>query len=198
MFLLWSSFDLYIFKKIYLDEQTIFFLEKITCWLHLGFSHKSEDCFRHDVQEFLSHLCTCSLEIENISNYLLHSHHKASFRIDVTNSVETFAVDFESLSNSKNVEILLYGDYPCDAKKNNSLLSASINHMNKTKRFDCSFFWLKSPFPTLYFCFGSFYFHRKKLHLIYIYDEMQKSLSEGKLHEEKQQRAFTVFLWKNF
>ena len=42
--------------------------------------------------------------LKNISEQLL------LFRIDLTNSVKTFVVDFESLSDCKKVEILLYGD----------------------------------------------------------------------------------------
>ena len=53
------------------------------------------------------------------------------------NSVKTFVVDFESLSDSKKLEIVLYEDSRCDDNKNNSILSASINYIT---RFDCSFF----------------------------------------------------------
>ena len=47
-------------------------------------------------------------------------------------SVKTFVVDFESLSDSKKLEIVLYGDSRCDDNKNNSTLSASINYIKKT------------------------------------------------------------------
>ena len=49
------------------------------------------------------------------------------FRIDLKNSLKTFVVDFESLSGSKKVEILLYEDSRWDDNKNNSILSAPIN-----------------------------------------------------------------------
>ena len=80
----------------------------------------------------------CNLETENA--YLSHCHHNALFRTDLTNSVKTLVVDFESLSDSKKVEILLYGDSQCDDDKNNSTLSVSINRIKKTRRFDCSLF----------------------------------------------------------
>ena len=82
----------------------------------------------------------CSLETETISHYLLHCDYNTPFRTDLTNSVKTFVVDFESLSDSKKVEILLYGDSWCNDNQNNSILSASINHIKKTKRFDCPLF----------------------------------------------------------
>ena len=89
------------------------------CWLKVTWKNIA---FWHNFQE-----CTCNLEKENNSHYLLHCHHNTPFRTDLTNSVETFVVDFESLSDRKKAEILLYGDSRCDNNQNNSILSASIN-----------------------------------------------------------------------
>ena len=108
--------------------------------LCLGFSYLNEHRFRHNFQEFLNPLCTCSLERENTFYYLLHCHHNTPFCTDLMKSVKTFVVDFEPLSDSKKVEILLYGDSRCDHNQNNSIISASINYIKKTKRFDFSFF----------------------------------------------------------
>ena len=113
---------------------------KLLSRLLLGFSHPKEHRFWHNFQECLNPLCTCSLETEDTSHYLLHCHHNTPFRTYRTNSVKTFVVDFESLSDSKKVEVLLYGDSRCDDNQNNSILSDSINHIKKTKRFDCSLF----------------------------------------------------------
>ena len=79
-------------------------------------------------------------ETENTSHYLLHCHHNTPFCIDLTNSVKTFAVDFEFLSDSKQVKILFYGDFRCVGNKSNSILTASLNDIKKTKPFDCSLF----------------------------------------------------------
>ena len=46
---------------------------KLFTRLRLGFSHLNEHRFRHNFQECLNPLCTCSLETENTSHYLLHS-----------------------------------------------------------------------------------------------------------------------------
>ena len=97
---------------------------KLLTRLHLSFSHVSGHCFQHNFQECLNPLCTCSIETENISHYLLHCHHNALFHTDLMNSVKTFVV--ESLSDSKKVEIILYGDSQCNDNKDNSILSASL------------------------------------------------------------------------
>ena len=83
---------------------------KLFTRLRLGFSHLNENRVRHNFQECLNALCTCGLETRNSSHYLLHWHYNIPFCIDLTNSVKTFVVDFQSLPGNKNVEILLYGD----------------------------------------------------------------------------------------
>ena len=80
------------------------------------------------------------LETENAYYYLLHCHHNTPFCTNLRNSVKTFVVDFESLSDSKEVETVSYGDSWCDDNKKNSILSASINYIKETKCFDCSLF----------------------------------------------------------
>ena len=91
--------------------------------------------FWHNFQYCLNPLGACSLETGNTSHYLLHCHHNFPFLIDLTNSVKTFAANFESLSDSRKVES---GNSRHDDDKSNSILSASIYYIKNTKRFDCS------------------------------------------------------------
>ena len=76
--------------------------------LRISFSLLKKHHFRHklNIQEFLNPLCTCSIETKNTSQYLLHSHLNTPFCIDFLNSIKTFVVGFESLSDSKKVEIV--------------------------------------------------------------------------------------------
>ena len=132
------SASIYYIKKTKLktkrEKRNIFHpegLKLLTCF-PLGFSHLNEHHFWHNFQECLNPLCMCSLETENTSQYLLHCHYHTLFYTDL--------VDFESLSDCKKVEILLYGDSRCNDNQSNSILSASINYIKKTKCFDCSLF----------------------------------------------------------
>ena len=70
---------------------------KILTSLRLSFFDLNKHRFQHNFQECLNPLCTCSLEIENTSHYLLPCNHKTPFRTDLTNSVKTFVVEFVSL-----------------------------------------------------------------------------------------------------
>ena len=48
---------------------------KLLTRLRLGLSHLNEHKFYHNFQDYLNPLCSCSLEIEDTSHYLLHCHH---------------------------------------------------------------------------------------------------------------------------
>ena len=63
-------------------------------WLRLGFSHFNEHRFRHDFENCVNPLCSCSLEAEDTLHYLLHCHHFNQQRLDPMND------NFQSLSDS--------------------------------------------------------------------------------------------------
>ena len=74
----------------------------------IGFSHLNEHRFRHNFQDCLNPLCSCSLEIEDTSHYLLHCHHFSHHRVDLMNSVKSVCDNFEScLTMSKRIYFYL-------------------------------------------------------------------------------------------
>ena len=58
---------------------------KLLTPLRLGFSHLNEHRFHHNFQDCINPLCSCSLDIEDTSHYLLHCHHFVQHRIDLMN-----------------------------------------------------------------------------------------------------------------
>ena len=56
--------------------------------LHLDFSHLNEHMFRHNFQDCVNPLCSCSLEIGDAYD-LLHCHHFSHYRIDLVNSAKS-------------------------------------------------------------------------------------------------------------
>ena len=118
-----------------------YFRHLLPSWIEITYtltSYADVHRFWHNFQYCLNPLGACSLETENTSHYLLHCHYNFTFLIDLTNSVKTFAANFESLSDSREVESYLYGNSRHDDDKNNSIMSASIYYIKNTKRFDCS------------------------------------------------------------
>ena len=55
--------------------------------LHLGLSHLNAHRFRHNFQDCLNPLCSCSLEAEDTSHYLLHCYHFSNHRAHLMNSI---------------------------------------------------------------------------------------------------------------
>ena len=95
-------------------ENSIFNIFDPEC---IGFSHLNKHRFRHNYQECLNPLCTCSLETKNTCHHLLHGYHYTPFRIGLTDSIKTFVIDFDSLSDSRKVEIFFYGNSQSDDNK---------------------------------------------------------------------------------
>ena len=104
-------------------------------FLILGFSHLNEHRFRHNFQDCVNPLCSCSLEIKDTSHYLLHCHHFSRYRIDLMNCVKSILKNFESLSDSVKKDILLYGDSRLDGNKNKFILEPTLTCIKSTDRF---------------------------------------------------------------
>ena len=73
---------------------------KLLTRLRLGFSHLNGHRLRHNFQDCMNPLSSCSLEIEDTSHDLLHYHHFSQYPIDLMNSVKSILENFESLSDN--------------------------------------------------------------------------------------------------
>ena len=80
-------------------------------------------------------LCSCSLEIDDTSHFLLHCHDFSQDRIDLINSVKSILKNFESLSDNVKKYILLYVDSRLDGNKNKFILEATLTYIKSTDRF---------------------------------------------------------------
>ena len=91
---------------------------KLLTHLRLGLSHLNKHKFRHNFQDCLNPLCSCSLETEDTTHYLLHCQHFSNHRYDLMNSVKSIIPNFESLTDNNRIDTLLYGDSQFDENKN--------------------------------------------------------------------------------
>ena len=108
--------------------------------LRLGLNHLNEHRFRPNFQDCLNPLCSCSLEIEDTSHYLLHCHHFSHHRVALMNSVKSICDNFDSMSDNVKEDLLLYGDSRFDENKTKVILKATINYIKNTERFSGSLF----------------------------------------------------------
>jgi len=113
---------------------------KLLTRLRLDFSHLNGHRFRHNFQNCINPLCSCSLEIEDTIHYLLHCQHFAIYRKDLMNSVKSVFKNFESLNDNSKIEVLLYGDSLLDQNKNKLILEATLKYIKVSERFSGSLF----------------------------------------------------------
>ena len=106
--------------------------------LRFEFTHLNEHRFRHNFENCVNPLCSCSLNTENTEYYLLHCHRFTHHRINLMNSVNSVLDDFVSDIDKK--DILLYGDPWLDNNKNKIILEATLNYIKVSERFSGSLF----------------------------------------------------------
>ena len=95
--------------------------------------------FRHNSEDCMNPLCSCSMEIEDTSHHLLHCHRFNHQRIDLMSNVKSVCHDFESMPDN-NKKGVLYGDSSFDENKNQFILEATINYIKHSERFSGSIF----------------------------------------------------------
>ena len=69
---------------------------KLLTRLRLGWSHLNEHKLRHNFQDCLNPLCSCSLEIEDTIHYFANCHHFSQYRFYLKNNIKSVSDDFES------------------------------------------------------------------------------------------------------
>ena len=108
--------------------------------LRLGMSHLKKQRFRQRLNNCINPLCSCSLEVENTLHFFLHCLNYSTFRTGLMNKVNQMDENFSHLCDDSKISLLLHSDLRFDCKKNNFVLSASINYILKTERFSSSVF----------------------------------------------------------
>ena len=73
-------------------------------------------------------------------HYLLYCQHFPNHRIDLMNSVKSVIINFESMTNNRKRNILLYGDSRFDENKKKIILQATINYLKNSERLSGSLF----------------------------------------------------------
>ena len=125
-------------NKIYdiFDPEGLKFLTRLC----VGLSHLNAHRFRHNFQVCLNPLCSCNLEIEDTTHYLLHCCHFSTQCANLMNSVKSVLQNFDFFSENNKKDLLLFGDSRFDENKNKVILEATLTFIKKSKRFTGSLF----------------------------------------------------------
>ena len=109
---------------------------KLLTRLRVGLSHLREHKFRHNFQDTINPLCSCSLEIESTFHFFLRCQNFIIPRTNLMNELRKLDSGILILDEKSLTKLLLYGDSKFETKVNKKILLASINFVLSTKRFD--------------------------------------------------------------
>ena len=110
---------------------------KLLTRLRLNLSHLNEHKFRHSFHDTVNPLCSCSLETESVTHFLLHCHFYFNQRKTLFDSLLDIDESISSLSDSRLVNILLYGNNSLYTPISNTLIiNCTICFLKSSGRFD--------------------------------------------------------------
>ena len=104
--------------------------------LHVGLNHLREHKLRHNFQDTINPLCSCSLEIESISYFFLPCRNNITPRTNLMNELPKLDSNILNLDEISLTKLLLYGDSKYENNVNKKIILASINFILSAKRLE--------------------------------------------------------------
>ena len=98
-------------------------------------SHLREHKFKHNFQDCLNPICSCGLDIESTSHFLLHCATFNDERYTLLSTLNNIDCKLLELTKSSLSQTLLYAHYLIK-KKNIRILNATIEYILSTERFE--------------------------------------------------------------
>ena len=109
---------------------------KLWTRLRLNLSHLYEHKFRHNFQDTVNTLCSCSLESESTTHFLLHCPFYNNQRI-----IRDIDMTISNLSEDNLVNTLLYGNNEFYSSETNTrILNCTICYLTSSERFEAKLF----------------------------------------------------------
>ena len=109
---------------------------KLLTRLRLGLSHLNEHRFRHNFQDCLNPLVSCSLEVELNIHFFLHCHHFIQSCQTLLDSVKKLLYnDISNFTGDALVNLLLYGSQSFNFEEISTIIKASIKYILNAERF---------------------------------------------------------------
>ena len=93
--------------------------------------------FRHNFHDTINPLCSCSLEPETVSHFLLHCPYHNIHRKTLFDSFGAIDESISDLSDPNLVTLLLYGNIRLyNSEQNTCILNNTISFLKSSERFD--------------------------------------------------------------
>ena len=100
--------------------------------LRIGMSHLREHKFKHNFQDCLNPICSCGLDIESTSHFLLHCPTFNDERYTLLSILNNIDCKFLELTKSSLSQTLLLGNTLSDTEKNTLILNATTEYILST------------------------------------------------------------------
>ena len=109
---------------------------KLFTRIRLSLSHLNENRFIHNFQICINLFCSCSLEIESTSQFLLHCHHDTNVRLTLLNGIAEIIGNTFYITNKRLVNSLLFSSPEYTEIGNSHIINASIKYLLDSERFN--------------------------------------------------------------
>ena len=91
--------------------------------------------FKHNFENCINSLCTCSLEVESTKHFFLHYHYYSALFIYFLNGLNKISPQFTLLPEDVFVKTLLYGNPIFDEIDNQKIPTTSVRYILGSRRF---------------------------------------------------------------
>ena len=106
--------------------------------LRVDFSHLNEHKFRHNFDDTLNPLCSCSLETESMTHFFLHCRYYSNIHITLVNELNDIDNSITSRQTNELLRIILYSDCKFKDDVNKQILIATIQFIKNSNRYNQS------------------------------------------------------------
>ena len=120
--------------KVYNINDTIEI--KLITRRHFSFSNFWEQKLKHNFQDTLNPVCSCSIDVESISHYFLPFPSFDVLRATLMNDLRNIDSDLPTLRDENPTNILLYGNLMYEDKTNEIIVMHLIGYIKDLQRFD--------------------------------------------------------------
>ena len=104
--------------------------------MRLGLSHLNKHKFSHGFLDTVNPMCSCNSEEESTTHFLLRCPNYNQQRLVPMNEAVIIYPDISFLNENEIVKTLIYGNNLLSAQLNRKLISATINYIKLSERFD--------------------------------------------------------------
>ena len=104
--------------------------------LRIGFSHLKEHKFKHNFQDSIDPMCSCSSGIETTIHFFLHCANFNTQRETLFDKTATIDANILTGNEDSNVDTLLFGKPNSGNSFNKAMLNASIKFILSTETFN--------------------------------------------------------------